>query len=120
MTPSSVPTEPMRIAHPDSVNLAERAGSCRKWVARGDAVLAIGAVPAFGVNSQDLPVWQREVLRIVIRGALTAVAYGDIQQAVIPVSTRHRGVEVDLLNPMDLASESDPEHFSVLPLKCGG
>jgi hypothetical protein len=104
----------VRVAHAVRVDLADVAGLADERVRGRDPVLPVGAVRAVRVDPQDLPLRDTEILRVVVarRLSLTAVAGGDVEQAVVLVAALGVRVEADLLNAVDLAGVAEPEYLS--------
>ena len=84
-----VPAETLGIANPVGINLRQRTGApgVGKRIVGGNAVVAIGAVGAERVNTQELPERPTEILPEAERVAAAAAVSGpDVEQTEIGVA----------------------------------
>src|SRR4029450_6245868 len=101
----SVPAEPVGVAQPVGVNLAQLPRLPHEGIRRGDAVLAVQAVVAAGIDAQDLAVGLGRLRRERACGRASAAPRRDVEQAVVLVTGPSERVEVDLLEAMNLGLE---------------
>jgi hypothetical protein len=113
--PALVPAEPVRVAHADGVDLAQRAGRSHERVRRRDAVRTARPVGARRVDAEDLARRRPHVLRDTRAHAPAAVAHGEVEQAVVGGAGPRRRVEVDLLDRVDLPREAEAQHLAARP-----
>jgi hypothetical protein len=118
--PRRVPAEAVWVAHSVGVDLAERARPAHEGIDGRNPVLAVDAVPRPRVDPKDLSVRHRQVLGLVIPDPQAAVAHRDVEQTVVLVAALGGGVEVDLLDAVDLAAESEPEDLPAGSLEGAG
>ena len=104
---TGVPADPVRIAHPDGVDLTECIRLVDKRVVRGNAVLAVLAALSERVDPHDRALRGGQILRVAVSDAVPAVPDEDVQVAVVGIAGLHRGVEGDLLHRVHPTGERE-------------